>query len=463
MREAPSVWTLMIVTGLLLAGCGSDDNKGECDLANPRCDDGLVCEAQQGTTKGHCYAPLIIKGVVLDALDDSPIQGALVQAVDPNDAAVGTTGTSGSDGKYTITVPALRTSEGTPVSLNFTLRSQAAGYEAFPSAIRTALPLDAATAVKGDDGWVLEGTLTTLKLLPIEGDTTGLGSISGTVLSDDHAGVLVVAEAGAAGLIGFSDAEGDYTIFNVPAGTYTVAGYKAGVQLVPATTTLAASEEKAGVDLTAATTGLATVSGSVNIVNAPGGSLTSVVLAVESTFVENAARGVVPPGLRVGDISNAFTIPDVPDGKYVVLAAFENDGLVRDPDPNIAGTQIVHITVDAATSPTVTLADNFKVTEALAILSPGANGIETITTPTPTFTFADDSSEDEYHLWVFDAYGNEIWTVVAPKVTGSNVEVVYAGPALEANMIYQFKVNSIKAGAPISATEDLKGVFTYVP
>jgi hypothetical protein len=40
----------------------------------------------------------------------------------------------------------------------------------------------------------------------------------------------------------------------------------------------------------------------------------------------------------------------VPDGKYVALAAFENDGLVRDPDTSIGGTQIVHLTVSGATA-----------------------------------------------------------------------------------------------------------------
>ena len=92
------------------------------------------------------------------------------------------------------------------------------------------------------------------------------------------------------------------------------------------------------------------VSGSVSIVNAPGGSMTSVVLVVASTFNEAMKRGEVPPGLRapkagVPSVSGAFAIDGVPDGNYVVLAAFENDSLVRDPDTSIGGTQIQRVQI----------------------------------------------------------------------------------------------------------------------
>lgn len=45
---------------------------------------------------------------------------------------------------------------------------------------------------------------------------------------------------------------------------------------------------------------------------------------------------------------------------------------------------------------------------------------------------------------------------------GKNVSVPYAGLALKSGMIYQFRALSIKnGGSAISATEDLKGVFSY--
>jgi hypothetical protein len=176
---------------------------------------------------------------------------------------------------------------------------------------------------------------------------------------------------------------------------------------------------------------------------------------VEDTFVENAARGESPPGLRAANVSGAFSIGGVPDGKYVVLAAFENDYLVRDPDTCIGGTAIVHVTVAGAD---VSLADGFKITGALDVVSPDK---EEIVTGTPSFVWVDDSSEDRYELRVYDAFGNLIWeNAQVPSANGGqNVSVAYAGPALIPGMVYQYRVTSVRKECPISRTEDLRGVF----
>ncbi len=461
------VFFIMVVgVFLFVSGCGEEGNKGVCDLLDPDCDEGLVCDPVAGG-KPHCVPPLIIRGEVLDATDGSGISKALVQAADPNGAATGTSTETGSSGSFTITVPATRNKDGEPIEGSYTLRVQAAGYQRFPTAIRPALPLNADTAVEEEGAWVIDNAITTVGLLPLPGDTSGLGSISGSINAQRPGGILVVAETATEGYTGYSDSSGDYTIFNVPAGSYSVNGYFAGVQLVPVDVTLAAGEKKTGVDLADAGTPLSTVSGKVQIVNAPGGLTTSVVLAVESTFVEDAARGEVPPGLRIGEVENDFSIEDVPDGRYVILAAFENDDLVRDPDQTIGGTKIVHIEVpDPDTGNTVTLPEGFKITEALAVTSPGAEGPEAVDTQTPTFIWADDSSEEGFEVHVYDAFGNEIWTQDIGPVSGSaTAELTYAGPALEEGMFYQFKALSFReqtaSRTAISATEDLRGVFFY--
>ena len=112
-----------------------------------------------------------------------------------------------------------------------------------------------------------------------------------------------------------------------------------------------------------------------------------------------------------------------------VLAAFENDLLVRDPDTSIAGTSIQRVTV--AEGQAVTMAESFKITEHLAIVSPGAEGPEVVS-GTPVFRWADDSSEDRYELEVYSALGDLVWADRAvPGVSGSaTVEHSYAGPAL---------------------------------
>lgn len=449
------------------------------------------CEAAAGSVMTmetiRLAREVVIRGVVLDLADDAPIAGALVQAVDINGTPVGATAETDESGAYALTAPQIWDLDGVLDDVGevqygvFMLRCQAMGYQEFPTAIRPSLPIDMSSAAEQQpaEGQTIGElvvddsvtTLTTIKLIALDVDINLLGSISGHILSARKAGVLVVAaEAGGAAYTGFSGFDGEYAIFNVLEGSYTVEGYALGVQLEPVTfVAMAAGEEKTDVDLAESGSPLSSVSGSVQIVNAPGGSMTSVVLAVESTFDEAAARGVVPPGLRVGEITGAFVIADIPDGRYVVLAAFENDGLVRDPDLNIAGTQIVHIEVPGP-GPVydIQIPDSFKITEALAVVGPGANGPEAVTTATPTLEWNDDSSEDGYEIRVLDSFGNEVWQTEVPGVSGApTVSVQYAGTPLEEGMYYQFRVQSFREGhsgrSPISTTEDLKGVFYYAP
>jgi hypothetical protein len=470
-QEAFAMTTKRLATILVLtwiAGCGGGPRNDDrsCDPTAPACGEGLVCaEVLDGDPR--CVGPVLIRGRVLDLATDEAIAGALVQAVDVNGAAVGTSAATDEEGAFTLTVPVVRDAEDAPADGAFTLRVQAAAYQEFPTAIRPALPLDATTATAEENGWVIDNPLTTVKLIPLPGDSANWGSISGTISAEWNAGVLVVAEGAEGAFTGFSDGEGRYTIFNVPAGAYTVRAYAAGLQVDAAATSLEVGEVD-GVDLTESDRPLSTVSGNVQIVNAPGGSRTSIVLALESTFVEASGRGTVPPGLRVGDIEGAFTIDDVPDGSYVVLAAFENDALVRDPDQTIGGTEIVRITVpDPGAGNVVTLPEGFKVTGALAVVSPGADAPEEINTPTPTLTWEDDSSEEGYEIRVFDAFGNEVWSdEIGPTSGSATVSHVYAGPALEHGMFYQFRITSFREReeerTAISMTEDLKGVFYFL-
>jgi hypothetical protein len=147
----------------------------------------------------------------------------------------------------------------------------------------------------------------------------------------------------------------------------------------------------------------------------------------------------------------------------VVLAAFENDDLVRDPDEAIGGTAIMSVSVAGAP---VDVA-GFKITGALAVVAPGAEAPELLS-GAPRFEWVDDSSEDGYEVTVLDTFGTEVWKdTEVPRVTGStNVTLEYGGPELSSGY-YQFRAVSWRdatgkgAGTRtyISATEDLKGVF----
>lgn len=455
---------------LIFSSCTPPNNQqddGTCEPADAECDAGQSCELFADGLH-RCAAAVIIAGRMINLADEAAVVGALVQAVDINGAAVGDSVVTDENGEFQITVPAIRNEDGIPQQVIYTLRAQAQGYQEFPTAIRPALPLDTASAVEGDEGWVIENPLTTIGLIALPGDVSQLGSISGQILAETATSVLVVAEGGVS-YVGFSDSGGAYTIFNVPAGTYSVTGYAAGVQLATRNVSVEEAEHLTGADLEVQDHDLSSVSGNVQIVNAPGGSVTSVVLAVESTFSDITARGQVPPGLRVGNVTGAFVIPNVPDGQYVVLAAFENDNLVRDPDENISGTQIIHIQVpDPGMGNVITISEGFKITEALDVIQPGADGPEQVDSMTPTLTWADDSSEDGYIIKVLDAFGNLIWETEIAGVSGSaTVSLDYAGPALEPGMFYQFRVTSFRepgggSRSAISTTEDLKGVFYFL-
>src|SRR5690606_23708343 len=97
------------------------------------------------------------------------------------------------------------------------------------------------------------------------------------------------------GYAGIASREGKYQIYNLPAGSYTVTAYARGVSYESVEAELYANvDTELELALTGAATG--TVTGSVEIANAPGGSMTSVILVIESTFDELLGRGQSVPG-----------------------------------------------------------------------------------------------------------------------------------------------------------------------
>jgi hypothetical protein len=445
---------------MLVVGCGGDDT---CDpIANSGCDDNQACERVQGG-EPTCVAAVVVVGRVFDLETNSAVSGARIVALDANGAATSFVATSGSDGTYTLPIPITRTSAGAPAeSFAITLRADATGYVTFPAGVRPALPFDTSTAVLTDGRYEIKSAVTDIGLLKLAAGGPAIGTIKGHVEDNStHASALVVAEVNGVGYTAIAGRNGEYTIFNVPVGTANVAAYARGHNYVgkSAEVKAAATVE---VNLDVSDAAASTVSGSVSIVNGQLGEATSVILVVESTFNPTIARGEAPPGLRAPDpgavpnVNGAFSITGVPAGRYVVLAAFENDNLVRD-ESGGGGTDIVHQEVIAGQD--VTIGDGFKVTGSVDIIGPGAMGPEMVA-GAPTFTWFDDSSEDRYAITVFDSYGTVVWEGGTPK---SVVTLPYGGPALKSGMYYQFRVSSIKDPTTvISRSEDLKGVF-FVP
>jgi hypothetical protein len=449
----------------------------QCDPLTPAdCGEAQACELRTDDAYA-CYDPVYISGMVFDSSTGDPIEGAHVIAADKTGASATDVAVTDAAGRYELQVPVERNPDGTLFEGVFTLRVSAADYLPYPHGIRPAIPVDAAQAVEGEGRWDLSNASTDVALIPLPVEQQGQGSISGAVSASSGnatpAGVLVVIEGGAPpSPFGFSDRSGAFTVFNIPAGTWQVHGYKAFLQLDIVSVTLAAAEDKTDVVLPENAKPYGTITGNINIVNPGEGSATTVVLVPVSTYSDTFTKGEVPPGLREPPPpeepsltgGSSYSIEGVPDGTYKVLAAFENDKLVRDPDPNIAGTQIVEKTVPEGTEYNVNVGESFKITGALVIVDPGETEPELVT-GNPTFIWTDDSSEDHYSIVVYNAYGDEVMRDDAvPRVTGgSTVEVPYAGTALVPGMYYQFRAMSWKtATATISQTEDLLGVF-YTP
>ncbi len=461
MRTAVSFLTLAVIA----AGCNCGG--AVCKLADPgTCPSDQICEMVRGKEQPSCFLPVLVNGRVLDLGTQAGIGKAQVTALDENGSPAGLLATSESDGKYSLRIPSERTDEkGTPAPRKISLRASAQNYQPFPSGLRIALPIDTGTATREADGrpWIVSGAQTDVGLLALADSDKGRPSISGTVeVSAGMRGVLVVAEANNAGTSAIADVNGKFVLFNVAPGTYQVQAYTRGQNYTAVSATVEAGKDTTGIEIKKSTAPLATLSGSVAIVAGTG--KTSVVMVVESTFNAGLARGEVPPGLRapnpgtLPDVSGAFSIDGVPDGKYIVLAAFENDGLVRDPDPNIAGTQIQKVTVAGGQA---TPSPSFKVTTAIVAVSPGAaDSVDEIAAPIE-FVWQPYASAKSYGLIVLDAFGNTVWdagTVTA--VTGQNVKVTYGGTALTAGSVVQWRaIARGQQNNPISQTEDLRGVF----
>lgn len=476
---------LAFVSFSLLFACARevDVSEDEAAIGDPcgaasDCVAGATCEPVQDSEDSVCAEAVELRGTVANALDGTPIEGAHIVALDSGGAPSSDVAITDAEGLYVLEVIAPRDENGDPVSgSSATLVAFAADFAPVPSGIRPALPIDLDSGAyeegePGEDGgdpgpgrYVIENASTDVGMVLLPDDQQGGGQISGVIEGDLAGGTLVVADGNPSRWT-IADRSGAYTIFNLGDGSYTVDGYRGGQQLETQEADVTPGESTA-LDFAEGPEAAAAVSGSINIVNAPGGAESSVVLVPAAVYDDFLERGPVPLGLRAPqpglspNVTSGFEIPGVPEGTYKVLAAFENDDLVRDPDESIAGTDILEVTV---TGSDTALDASFKITEALDIVSPGNEDPEVVGA-SPTFVFADDSSEDRYEVVVIDALGEQVWEDLAvPGVSGDEtVEVSYGGPALTSGMYYQFRVTSFKdtpnGSTALSRTEDLRGVF----
>ncbi|MBN2695720.1 hypothetical protein JXR93_13760 [bacterium] len=438
-----------------------------CSETTP-CSNGMVCESIENESLTGCFLPAYISGKVFDIQSLENISNARVIASTKTGDFISNLSVTSELGEYIFLTPTKRDHDGKPLKTGqnyYLLNITAQNYINYPSYFRAAIPIYPDDYQLIENSYIYKSTLTEIPLVPLQESEQNGKSISGK-LSEKIAGVMIVAQCETSPCpYTYSDLNGEFLIFNVKNGNYKVKAYKKGLSY-DSVDIIVNNADVNDVILTKNSNQFGTVSGSVNIVNAPGGSLTSVVLIPKAIFHSTFIKGEIAPGLRAPEpptepnITGDYAISGIPEGDYVVLAAFENDGLVRDPDQSIGGTQIVYFSIPQDNSYSISL-DNFKVTEALEILSPGANEIEGVI-GAPIFSWKDDSSEDEYFLELFNVYGEIVYTKIVPKSGGEDLSLTYDGDPLEVGMFYQWRVTSRKTkdgGINLSTSEDLKGIF----
>ena len=441
----------LMLAGGLFAACGSDNTQ-----CNPNdsssCDNGQVCEAYTDGAGMHnaCVAPTLLRGHVTNAQSGAAVANARVVAIDGNThASTGPVAITDAAGNYSIRVTPPRMSG---ASTDYTLRVSAAAYEDFPSGIRVALPIT--VAFQDPKGAATITGPEDVALVPIA--NAPAGAIAGSVSGDKHAGVLVVAEGGGKGFSAVTDGGGGYVIFNVPDGTYTVSGYFIGVEYTPAQNVVVAGARKDGVNLAASGAAQGVLTGTLDYVaGAPTAQATSVVLRLQSTKE-------VPPGFSAPAMNaTAYTLSGVPAGTYDVLAAFPNDGLIKDPDPGIAGTAIPTAVCAGASCTCSGGSCSFKVTDPVAMGAPDADAI---VMGTPMFTWTAYPSAAKYTIDVFDSQGNPVCTI--DNIAAGSASQVYGGTncaTLTPGLFYQWHITAFRQTGgtyiPTSTSEDLRGVW----
>jgi hypothetical protein len=321
----------------------------------------------------------LIEGTVTDAQSGSALSDVRIIVFDVNtNAPSGITVLTNASGKYSIEI-----TEG-----NYYLKLYKQGYNSIPPASMSAIPVEV----------IAKETTVSIYSMTTTGQLND-GFISGRVTegSEGRGGVLVVASTGQIGFSTVSDANGNYYIYNIPAGTYSVQGWKSGYNSATQSVTVNANTETSNVNLTVTAGASGSVTGQITF-------LATTNIEVDVALVHPITKEVIP-GLNGMTSSFNYTISNVPNGTFIARASFENDGKVVDPDWLVKNGE-----------PLVTVASNsqsvdFSCTGTVTLNSP-TNTVDTkpvISSAAATFSWTAYPSASDYVIEVMDANGRLIW------------------------------------------------------
>lgn len=394
---------------------------------------------------------------IVDAMDYTPVEDASITVYDSSNILVTKGLTVNGNFEYSL-------SPGT-----YTIMVAAQEYLPVPPARQNAVPFA-----------IIDGQTTDQNVaLDEHPDAATTGQISGYTLtpapdSSGVSGVLVVAKDDALSLSAsaITGPDGDYVIYNVIPGNYTLEVYLAGYReaSLPVTVDVIAADSYEADDIEIEVHENADLSGQITFLAVTNG-------IVDITLIHPDTLDTIP-GLSTLNNGTTYLLEAIPPGTYIAWASFRNDGYVMDPD-HIAKFGIPEVIyTDVSVNQTL----DFSVTGAITITDPtnAARPVipEVVNTDEPTFTWIPYPSAKEYIVEVFDSQGNTIWggfdaagVVQHPQIDFHQTSVVFnfdgtATILLQDGETYRWKIyadddDALNVQTLLSSSEDQMGLFKY--
>lgn len=414
-----------------------------------------------GGGSGDSHAPMgTLSVTVVDSADNQPVDDASVTVYDSSNTLV-TRGLT-DDGLFHYSL-----SPGT-----YTIKVAAQDYLPVPPTNQSAVPFE-----------IIDDQTTTQNIALDEHPDAGTtGRISGYIVTQalglsGVSGVLVVAKDDAQEIFssGTSGPNGNYVIYNLKPGSYTLEVYLAGYREVsdPVTVDVVVKGSHVADDIEIEPHDNADLYGKLTFLAIVNG-------VVDITLLHPDTLDTIP-GLSSSNDANALTyrLSSVPPGSYIAWASFRNDGYVMDPDWIYKNPGVLDV-VFTASGGDVEL--NFSVTDSVTITSP-TNEADLVVpmevnTATPTFTWVKYPSAKEYIIEVFNSKGETIWggfndsgVVQHDHIGADATSAVFdfddsAAVDLQDGKVYRWKIYADDSATQnvqtlLSSSEDQLGLFKY--
>jgi len=327
-----------------------------------------------------------LRGIVEDATTTVPLENTSVVIFNAdNNSPIGQTLKTDQDGVYSVQLPAG----------NYFLKFSRQGYYPVPPATLEAVPFS-----------VINGQVTEndAEMFPYSNINTGW--IEGTVTTNGNPvqGALVVASdnLNQSAFSTSSDKGGNFSIFNVPAGTFDVKAFLSSFNSNSIQVSVNMNTATKGINIEMAKTANASLTGNIR-------NLAIENKDVDITFVHPITKETIP-GLTTTSSGLAYSMNSIPNGTFIARATYKNDLRVMDPD-RIAkfGEPLVNVSNGTCSPSTLT----FDITGPVSLSTPtnllnSTIPVETVTRP--LFQWTPYPSTTDYVIEVMDAStGQVVW------------------------------------------------------